>query len=187
MGAGLALGILAGGRGGRMGGRDKGWIEYGGQALVQRQLDALRAPFDQVLVSANRNLDAYRALGVQVVEDRWAGHHGPLAGIASLLEATRQPWLLTVPVDSVDLPGDYVQRMAAFQSGERLHVVVAEDDDGLQPLFARYPAALAAHAVNSFEAGVRSVRDWQYRFPVYPCRFRGCRFGNLNSPEDLTA
>lgn len=184
MRAGVALGILAGGRGGRMGGRDKGWIEIDGQALVQRQLDALRAGVSQVLVSANRNLDAYRALGVEVVEDHWPGQHGPLAGIASLLATVRHDTLLTVPVDALQVPPDYVARMSAVSAGERLRVVVAQDDDGLQPLFARYPAALAPHAVESFEAGHRSVRDWQHLFPLYPCRFAGHRFGNLNCPAD---
>jgi molybdopterin-guanine dinucleotide biosynthesis protein A len=185
--AGVALGILAGGRGERFGGRDKGWIELDGRALVRRVLDALRPQVGHVLVSANRNLDDYRALGVQVVCDLWPDHPGPMAGVATLLGTLREDWLLTVPVDARALPADFAARMFATRGDEPLHVVVARDDAGLQPLFALYPRALAAHARETFESGRRSVRDWQHRFPVYPCEFAGQRFGNLNSEQELAS
>lgn len=183
----LALGILAGGRGLRFGGRDKGWIEIDGRAQVQRVMDALGNSVNRVLVSANRHLDDYRALGVDVVPDRWPDHPGPLAGLASLLSEVREDFLLTVPVDAQRFPAGFVARMLMERGDETFHAVVAEDDEGLQPLFALYPTALAAHAMETFESGKRSVRDWQHRFPVYPCRFEGLRFGNLNSPEDISA
>jgi molybdopterin-guanine dinucleotide biosynthesis protein A len=182
---GVALGILAGGRGERFGGRDKGWVEVGGVAQVRRVMAAASPQAAATLVSANRHLDDYAALGVRVVPDTMAGHPGPLAGIAALLAACDAPWLLTVPVDALCLPRDYARRMLAARDGTGFHVVVAEDDDGLQPLFALYPAALAAHARETLDGGRRSVREWQHRFPVYPCRFDGIRFGNLNSPDDL--
>ena len=187
MAPGVALGILAGGRGERFGGRDKGWVEVQGVPQVTRVLSALASQADTVLVSANRHLDDYAALGVRVVRDEFPDHPGPLAGIAALLAACDRPWLLTVPVDALRLPGDYAMRMLAAREGEGFHVVVAEDDEGLQPLFALYPAALAAHARETLDGGRRSVREWQHRFPVHPCRFDGMRFGNLNSPDDLPA
>lgn len=181
----VALGILAGGRGERFGGRDKGWVELEGRALVVRVLDALGGAVDRVRVSANRHLDDYRALGIDVVPDRWPDHPGPLAGVASLLDSLDEEWLLTVPVDVREVPRDYVVRMLATRGAEPLHVVVAQDGAGLQPLFALYPRGLAAHARETFESGRRSVRDWQHRFPVYPCRFEDAHFGNLNSAEEL--
>lgn len=181
----LALGILAGGRGERFGGRDKGWIEVEGRPQIDRLLAVCAAARARTMVSANRHLDAYRARGADVVPDRWPDHPGPFAGLASLFAALREHWLLTVPVDALRLPCDYAERMLAARGEETLHVVVAQDDGGLQPLFALYPAGLAAHAIETFESGRRSVREWQHRFPVYPCRFDGWRFGNINSPADL--
>lgn len=181
----VALGILAGGRGMRFGGRDKGWIEDGGTPLVARVLEQLLPQGRRILVSANRNLDDYRGLGIDVVPDRWPGHPGPLAGIASLLAAIEEDWLLTVPVDARALPPGFVPAMLDARGGEPMHVVVAQDADGLQPLFALYPRILAAHAAETIEHGRRSVRDWQHRFPVYPCAFASHQFGNLNSPADL--
>lgn len=187
MAGGVALGILAGGRGERFGGQDKGWIELEGRPLVLRMLDALQGQVDESLVSANRQLERYRALPVSVVPDRWPDHPGPLAGVASLLDALRQDWLLTVPVDARILPAAFAARMLAARGSDVLQVVVAQDDEGLQPLFALYPRALRAHAVETFESGRRSVREWQHRFPVYPCRFEGHRFGNLNSAAELAS
>lgn len=187
MKASLALGILAGGRGMRFGGCDKGWIEVEGVAQIRRVLAALSGTEGRVLVSANRHLADYRSLGVEVVPDRWPGHPGPFAGLASLFAHLHEDALLTVPVDVQRLPDDFVARMRASRGEEKFQVVVAEDDDGMQPLFALYPAALGANAIENFEVGKRSVREWQHRFPIYPCRFPGWRFGNLNSIEDLRA
>lgn len=183
----LALGILAGGRGERFGGRDKGWIEVDGRAQIRRVLEALGSSVDRVQVSANRHFEDYCILGVDVVPDRWPDYPGPFAGLASLLHELREDFLLTVPVDALRYPLDFASRMLKHRGAEKFHVVVAEDDEGLQPLFALYPIALAANAIENFEAGKRSVREWQHRFPLYPCRFEGLRFGNLNSPEDMAS
>ncbi len=180
----LALGILAGGRSSRFGGRDKGWIEVDGVAQIRRVLQDLHAP-ERIMISANRHLSEYRNLGVEVVPDRWPDHPGPFAGLVTLFSVLRGAALLTVPVDAQRLPQDFVARMRSHPGEEALHVVVAEDDDGLQPLFARYPAAVAAHANESYEAGTRSVREWQHCFPIHVCRFPDWRFGNLNSIEDM--
>jgi len=181
----VALGILAGGRGERFGGRDKGWIEVGGVPQIRRVLAAVQPQAARVLVSANRHLDDYAALGLAVVRDAAPDHPGPLEGIASLLAAAADGWLATVPVDARAIPSDFVARLLAARGAEAFSIVAAEDDEGLQPLFALYPAALAAHARETLDSGRRSVREWQHRFPVYPCRFDGDRFGNLNSPADL--
>ena len=186
MRAGHALAILAGGRGERFGGRDKGWLHVRGVPQVRRALESVRAQAGRVLVSANRHLEDYAALGVQVVSDPVAGFPGPLAGIAALLAALAPDELLaTVPVDARAIPPDFVARLQAARGAEAFALVVAEDDEGLQPLFALYPAALAAHARETLDSGRRSVREWQHRFPVYPCRFDDWRFGNLNTPDDL--
>lgn len=180
----LVVGILAGGRALRMGGRDKAWVERDGRALVLGVRDSL--PRDaEILVNANRGLERYASHGLKVVADRWPDHPGPMAGIATLLHAVDSDWLLTTPVDVARLPRDYVDRMLAARTPDPLGIVVAQDEEGLQPLFALYPTRLSSHALESFEAGRRSVRDWQHRFALYPCPFAGERFGNMNSEADL--
>jgi len=184
----VALGIFAGGQASRCGGRDKGWIEVDGEAQIRRVLRAAGGGFARVLVSANRNLEAYGALGVEVVVDRCPGFQGPLAGLASLCSVLRGDFLLTVPVDALHLPVDFAARMlAGVSQGGAAQAVVAQDEDGLQPLFAAYPATLAVGAIDAFARGERSVWRWQETLPAHVCRFEGWRFGNLNSPADIPA
>lgn len=185
MPASVALGVLAGGRGERFGGRDKGWIEVSGTSQIERILAQLRSDVGQVMVSANRNQQRYRALEVEVVEDRWPDHPGPMAGIVCLLERLRLDLLLTVPVDVATIPPDLVTRMLQAQAIAPGHGVQLHDEDGLQPLLAVYPAGVAAQALRSFESGVRAVREWQRQVPMVACHFSGIRLGNFNSPEDL--
>ncbi|HET9023288.1 MAG TPA: NTP transferase domain-containing protein, partial [Burkholderiaceae bacterium] len=64
--------VLAGGRGARMGGADKGWILHDGEPLVATVLRRLAPQVGAVLISANRNIDAYRALA-HVVTDADSG------------------------------------------------------------------------------------------------------------------
>ena len=77
--------ILAGGRGSRFDGADKGLLDFKGQPMVSHALNALAKQVHLVLVSANRHLEQYEALGVPVVRDRLADYQGPLAGIEAWL------------------------------------------------------------------------------------------------------
>ena len=108
----LTLGVLAGGRATRLGGGDKAWLAYRGQALVERTLAALATQhaFSARLASANREPQRYPGLGLRVVGDRIEGFPGPLAGIEAILAACTTPLLLTVPVDLRTIPPDLVAR-----------------------------------------------------------------------------
>jgi molybdopterin-guanine dinucleotide biosynthesis protein A len=61
--------ILAGGRGRRLGGIDKGLLDLNGEPLVQRVAQRLAGQVGRPLLSANRNLDRYRALGFAPLTD----------------------------------------------------------------------------------------------------------------------
>ena len=61
--------VLAGGRGSRMGGLDKGWARFRGSTLIRHVMERFSPQVASVLISANRNLERYRELGVEVVAD----------------------------------------------------------------------------------------------------------------------
>ena len=105
--------ILAGGRGSRMGGVDKGLQGFRGQPLALHVLRRLQPQVGSVMISANRNLAAYEAFGVPVWPDGLADHAGPLAGFLIGLEHCTTPWLLTVPCDSPRFPADLAGRASA--------------------------------------------------------------------------
>ena len=177
----VTLGILAGGRAMRLGGRDKAWLARGGIPQVLRIARRFQSECGAVLVSANRDLPRYAEHGLPVVADRVAGI-GPLGGIDALASRCTTPWLLTIPVDIVDA-NDCLLRTLANAGGEG---AVAEDDDGLQPLLALYRVGLLRDAVaTSIDAEDFSVRAMQQRMALVRARFGGLRFGNLNTPADL--
>lgn len=92
--------ILAGGRGQRMGGRDKGLIEWKGEPLVAHVQRVVRPLSDDLVISCNRNQEAYRAYADQLVGDAEAGFPGPLAGVIAGLKVARHEWVVLLACDA---------------------------------------------------------------------------------------
>jgi molybdopterin-guanine dinucleotide biosynthesis protein A len=61
--------VLAGGRGTRMGGADKGLASFHGEPLVSRAMRRLQPQVGFVMINANRHLEQYATLGAAVVPD----------------------------------------------------------------------------------------------------------------------
>ena len=93
--------ILAGGRGRRMGGDDKGLVELNGRPLIKHVLAVIAPQVSSVILNANRNLDRYAGFGYPVVRDDLLGFQGPLAGFAAAMAAATTPYLITMPCDGV--------------------------------------------------------------------------------------
>jgi molybdopterin-guanine dinucleotide biosynthesis protein A len=131
--------VLAGGRGSRMGGADKGLQPYRGVALVRHALDRLASQVGALLINANRNLDAYAAFGVPLCPDRLPDFAGPLAGWHAALGACTTPFLLTVPCDSPLFPLDLAARLgdALAESGKPIAMAAAPEGESArtQPVF----------------------------------------------------
>lgn len=133
--------VLAGGRGSRMGGVDKGLQPFAGLPLAQHALHRLAPQVGPLQVNANRHLDHYRAWGVEVVADTEADYPGPLAGFLAGLLHCRTPWLLAVPCDTPRFPTDLARRLAAAATAAQapLAVVHAPDADAAASLSATKP------------------------------------------------
>ncbi|MFC6838844.1 molybdenum cofactor guanylyltransferase [Xanthomonas theicola] len=188
----VTLGILAGGRAQRLGGRDKAWLERDGQPLVQRLAQALAPVVAAVLVSANRDLPRYAAAGLHALPDRLraapgaARSLGPIAGLEALAAACTTPWLLTLPVDLRQLPPALPAML--IDAGGAGNGAYAEDEDGAQPLVALYRvAALRAPLAAALAAGRHAPRALQQRLGLACLRLPGVTLGNLNTPQDLHA
>ena len=131
--------ILAGGRGSRMGGIDKGLQNFRGlplalQTLMRLPLQSL--PPQAVLINANRNLSAYESLGVPVWPDSIDGFAGPLAGFLTGLERCETPLLLTVPCDTPMFPLDLVERLYTAMAEQNADIAMAaapEADGAVRP------------------------------------------------------
>lgn len=182
----VTAGILAGGRGMRMGGRDKGLVLLHGIPLVAHVLEAVQPQADVVLINANRNLERYARFGVPVVPDVHTGYGGPLVGVLSLLRATDTPWLLVVPCDGLRMPSSLGARLwaATRHSGSG---AVVRTRDGLQPTFALLHRRLADDLCAYLQGGGTRLRDWVQHCELRHADFRACRdvFCNINTPAQL--
>lgn len=176
--------ILAGGQGRRMGGRDKGLEPFAGRPLVAHVIERLEGRVAEVLINANRHLDAYRGLADRVITDAEDGFQGPLMGIYSGLRAATTPWLVVVPCDSPALPGDLVARLVAG-IGEA-DIAVAHDGERLHPVVALMRTALADDLAAALTAGERKIDRWYARHAWCEVDFADCpeAFANLNTDDE---
>jgi molybdopterin-guanine dinucleotide biosynthesis protein A len=182
----VAAVILAGGQGSRMGGVDKGLVEYQGRPLIEWALDALRPQVDEVVISANRNLETYAAYGPRVLPDTLPDFPGPLAGVLVALQRVTVDWLAVVPCDSPHLPSDLVARLLAAALREKVPLAVAADEQRMHhTCFIVRTDQRDALAV-FLARGERAVRRWQAELPSTEVRFDAADFVNLNRPEDVS-
>jgi molybdenum cofactor guanylyltransferase len=179
--------ILAGGRGTRLAGRDKGWLQYHGVPLIKRVVGRLQPQVDEIIISCNRNVRRYQQLGFPVVTDTSSDFPGPMAGVAAAAHLCRGDAILLSPCDNPKLPADLVARLKQALLDANADIAVPTDNFGPQYLSSllRREAALGAQA--ALASGQRTVRRWLGAFTRVEVDFTasGDGFGNINSLEDL--
>ena len=103
--------ILAGGQGKRVGGSDKGLVLYNNKPLIEHVFDAVKLQVDDIVISANRNIDSYQQYAKQVINDSSENYRGPLAGITACLSHCKHELVLVVACDMPNLPDNLVERL----------------------------------------------------------------------------
>ena len=195
--------ILAGGKSSRMG-RDKAWLEVGGQSLLARQIQIVReVGACEVFVSGRAGVD-YSEFGCRVLQDRLVGV-GPLAGIESALSQTTHSLLLVLAVDMPRMTADFLHRWLV--SCEENFGVVPRVEGRIEPLAAFYPKislSLISEMISGSKIEGERDRSLQIRRKsMSPCGFaEQCVarnfakfvdvaesqvdfFSNWNSPQDV--
>lgn len=183
-------GILAGGAGRRLNGCDKGWLRLARQPLIMHVVLRLKPQVDELLISANRNLMAYRKLPIaQVLTDGELGYPGPLQGILRLLQVASHPLLLIVPCDCPHLPLDLAMRLCRGLRDAHADIAVAHDGNYLQPLFALIKTDELAMMQQAYQSGLRSMKAYLAQRKTIAVDFsdQPKAFINLNTPEDFAA
>ena len=178
--------ILAGGQGRRMGGRDKGLIEFRGRPLVAGLVEQLERQSVGILINANRNASEYSVLGYPVVADRLEDFQGPLAGFASAMGAVDTDFILTLPCDGPLLAPDYVARFVARQERTGAAILVAHDGERLQPVHALIRVDLLPDLQDFLAGGERKIDRWYARHDFGEIDFSDRRemFRNINTPAE---
>ena len=182
--------ILAGGRGSRMGGADKGLQNHLGLPLAMHAMLKLAPQVGSVMINANRNLGAYESFGVPVWPDPQADYAGPLSGFLAGLEHCETPYLVTVPCDTPNFPTDLVARLAQALHAEAADIAMAATQDAqgvqVQPVFCLMKASLLESLVRFTQSGQRKIDRWTAGHRCCTVVFDDASaFFNANTPDEL--
>ena len=193
--------VLAGGRGSRMGGTDKGLQPLHGEPMAVHTMRRLGSQTGALLLNANRNLDAYAAVGAPfgaavVTDPQIAGvpaFAGPLAGMLAGLDRCTTTWMVTSPCDTPFLPADVVARLAAALDAERadMAIPVTIDASGrrqVQPAFLLMPVSARDDLRAYLTQGGRKIETWAAGHRLVEVPFDDATaFANINTLDDLRA
>lgn len=152
-------------------------------------LEALGAVAGRVLVSANRNQDAYGRFGYPVLPDLEGGFEGPLAGLLAAMRAADTPYVLTAPCDAPLMSGPLLARLPAALAEAGAELCAAHDGERLHPVFLLAERRLADDLAAYLASGQRKVDAWLQRHRLALAGFADCpeALANLNQPDDLAA
>jgi len=181
--------ILAGGKGRRLGGQDKGLVNYKNKPLIEHVIERIQPQVKTILVNANRNQETYARYGFPVINDELSNFQGPLAGFATAMKAVTTSHIVTLPCDGPLLPKDLVSRMLDtlenVTSTESDTLAVAHNGDRLQPVYALIPVSLIDSLERFLEEGNRKIDLWYDRHSMQITDFadQASAFDNINTEE----
>ena len=178
--------ILAGGQGRRMGGQDKGLIEFDGRLIIEILIERLRAQHLDILINANRNQTTYQTYGYPVISDELKDFQGPLAGFATAMATVTTDFILTLPCDSPVLADNFSERFIEAHNRNGAAVCVAHDGERLQPVYALINSGLLHDLKQFLESGDRKIDRWyaKYDYEIVDFSDDITMFENINTPED---
>ena len=181
--------ILAGGKGSRMGGVDKGLQVFRGKRLVDHVYERLAPQVGGVIINANQNHEEYKSFGVRVVSDAIGGYAGPLAGLHAGLSISKRPFLATVPCDSPFLPADLIERLYQRIDESGAELAVAKTGEQPHPVFSLVRRGVLDHLADFLKGGGRKIDAWYATLNVVEVAFddEAEAFSNFNTLDELAA
>ncbi|HEY6241456.1 MAG TPA: molybdenum cofactor guanylyltransferase MobA [Burkholderiales bacterium] len=183
--------ILAGGKGSRMGGVDKGLQAFRGRRLVDHVYERIAPQVGGVIINANQNHEAYKTFGVRVVSDalkeKAGGFAGPLAGLHAGLSVSKRAFLASVPCDSPFLPADLIERLYQRIDETGAELAVAKTGDQPHPVFSLMRRGVLDHLADFLREGGRKIDAWYATLNVVEVAFddEAEAFSNFNTREEL--
>ncbi len=185
--------ILAGGKGRRLEGQDKGLVIYKNKPLIQHVIERIQPQVAEIVINANRNQETYANYGYTIISDEMSDFQGPLAGFATAMKTVKTDYIVTLPCDGPSLPLDLVSRMImklnAFDISYDISncVAVAHDGEWLQPVHALIPVTLIDSLETFLAKGDRKIDLWYAQHELIKVDFsdQPDAFFNINKKEQL--
>lgn len=180
--------VLAGGLARRMGGQDKGLVDYNSRAMIEYALEALSPVVKEVYINANRHLEQYRQFGYAVISDQTETFDGPLAGVLSAMLQSDAEILLVIPCDSPLVQSSHLQKMLESRNNADADIAVAFDGKRLHPVFLALKRSLAPSLQEFLSSGQRKIDLWLEQHHVIRVDFSETPqiFLNVNTLEELS-
>ncbi|WP_442107579.1 molybdenum cofactor guanylyltransferase MobA [Pseudomonas sp. NUPR-001] len=178
--------LLAGGRGQRMGGQDKGLLEWQGKPLIAHVQAVVRPLTDDLIISCNRNQTQYQPYADQLVSDAEADFPGPLAGVLAGLAVARHPWMLVLACDAPMIDRRLVLDLLS-QADDQQQPVMIRQSGYWQPMFSLIPCALRGELERAWQQGDRGIQRALLKHPVRALEYPedDLRLSNFNTPAFL--
>jgi molybdenum cofactor guanylyltransferase len=182
----ISVVILAGGRASRMGGIDKGLVEFDGLPLIAHVHEIVKRNVNHVFISANRNTKQYSIYGKVIVDDL-KDFQGPLAGISKALKVCSTDYLLVLPCDSPLVDAELIDGLINKMGQKNADICVAHDGSIMHATFAMMKTNLSSSLEHFLDEGGRKMAHWyrQQNLERVDVSDRLEVLTNLNKPEDL--
>ena len=187
--------ILAGGKGRRMGGKEKGLINLLDRPLISYVLEKVSGKAAPIALNINTNFEKFKNFGYEILEDPFKGHLGPLVGILASLnwaKNIKQKWVLTLPCDTPFLPQNLIESLLKVKNeNPDLDLVVAKSRGFNHPVIALWKTDNNLILKKAIEEGIRKIDIFTSQLKTIHVNFdeidksKSDPFTNLNSPKDL--
>lgn len=175
--------ILAGGEGKRFNSEDKGFIKFQNKPFIEHVIERIKPQIDDIVISANRNIDKYRNYSSKVIEDKSDDFQGPLAGIAACIPECNHDWIVVIPCDIPLLPDDLVAKLKSVDNNK---LIVAKAHEQRQLVFLMH-ASLKENLDKFLQQGHHKAMSWlELQNPdVIMFEDEAGAFININTPKAL--
>jgi molybdopterin-guanine dinucleotide biosynthesis protein A len=173
-------------------GEDKALKTFLGRPLIQRVVERLAPIADEVIVTTNHPED-YRFLDLRLVSDLRPGR-GALGGLYTAIASASHPAVAVAACDMPFASAALLRAASRILVEEEMDVVIAQSEDGYEPLHAVYRRETCFPAIEAaINADQWKVIAW---FPQVKVRVltpqeiqeydpSGLAFWNVNTPEEF--
>ena len=169
-----------------MQGQDKGLIPFKGQPLIAHVVARISPQVGNIVISANRNPEAYQELGYKVIPDQRAGYQGPLAGLEACAPYCKTRYTLIASCDTPTLPTNLVGALLATLKERGCKASFAEEGDRQHYLCALVETHALSTITDYLNSNQRSVRGWLSLLGAQatPFAVSDAAFLNINNKKD---
>ena len=175
--------ILAGGRGRRIQGADKGLFPWQGKPLVEYSLLALQPHCDQLYINCNRNQTRYAQYGYPLISDRSDDFPGPLQALAEILPQLPGTHFILLPCDSPGVTAALMEQLLTASQCHPAQWIYATAGGRDHPLHSVLPASLVPELLTLVAQGERRLMHSLKQLPHHTIQFPDDLDLNLNHPD----